>query len=572
MRSARSPVARAASSTDGTFGVTAGSELMDEPLAAAVEGHRFEAVEAAEWRNAALDFQSLATLLRSLAAPSPGPGLRASEEALDEMVLRRLAADEAVARRCADRSAMLRLWEACQTPDFRKTTLEDHLRLVRDLFGHLTTDKGEVPEDWMAERLRHLDRTDGEIDALSARLAGVRTLAYVANRPDWLSDAGHWRDKSRDLEDRLSDILHEKLMARFVDRRTSALLRGLGQHEDLLAGVGGDGTVTVEGHVVGRLAGLRFDPARGVGLLEQKALRAAAERAVAPEVNRRLGRLAAEPDEAFALSPDGLVLWRGEAAGALADDRPFSPSVRLFGELGATPARARAARRLEAFVAAEAGRKLGALKRLSDAVAGGTLRGLARGLAYRLIEAGGVIDRRTVATELRALSQGERRVLRGLGVRIGAFCLYLPSQLQTDAVLFSNAFASRASPTRALGLRGQMSVGSHAVSVATLERLDEALRNGPRRGEAVILDDAALSALGWTAAEANSILRGLGFAPTGKAQPGAPVAWRRRRPSPPRPVTPSPPGASPFSVLAALQTPPARKPRPRRRRTSAARA
>jgi len=557
--------------TDGTFGVTAGCEVMDEGMAAAVEGHRFEPVEAAQWRNGALDFQSLATLLRSLAAPAPGQGLRASEEALDETVLRRLAADGAVARRCIDRSAMLRLWDACQTPDFRKTTLEDHLRLVRDLFGHLTTGRGRVPDDWMAERLRHLDRSDGEIDALSARLAGVRTLAYVANRPDWLADAGHWRDRSRDLEDRLSDILHEKLMARFVDRRTSALLRRLGQREELLAGVSGDGTVTVEGHFVGRLAGLRFDPARGVGLLEQKALRAAAERAVAPEVNRRLGRLAAEPDSAFAVTPDGLVLWRGEAAGALADDRPFSPSVRLFGELGSAPARARAARRLEAFVAGEAGRKLGALKRLTDAVASGELRGLPRGLAYRLIEAGGVIDRRTVLNELAALSQGERRVLRSLGVRIGAFSLHLPSQLQPDAALVAAAFAAQASLARALGLRGRMAAGSHAVPVAVLERLDEALRRAPRRGEGMILEDAAREALGWTPAEASAILRGLGFAPVGRPTTGVPLAWRRRRASTPREAKAAGSPGSPFSVLSVLQSAPSRKPR-RRRRASAARA
>jgi ATP-dependent RNA helicase SUPV3L1/SUV3 len=557
---------------DGTFGVTAGSDDLDEAMIAAVEAHRFEPVKAAEWRNGALDFQSLAALLRSLAAPAPGPGLRASEEALDEIVLRRLAAEEAVARRCADRSALLRLWDACQTPDFRKTTLEDHLRLVGDLFGHLTTGKRRIPEDWMGERLGHLDRSDGEIDALSARLAGVRTLAYVANRPDWLSDPGHWREKSRDLEDRLSDILHEKLMARFVDRRTSALLRGLGQREEILAGVSSDGTVSVEGHFVGNLRGLRFDPARGVGALEQKALRAAAEKAVAPEVNRRLGRLVAEADEAFALSPDGLVLWRGEAAGVLADDRPFSPSVRLFGELGSTPARERAARRLEAFVAAEAGRRLGALKRLTDAVANGSVRGLPRGLAYRLIEAGGVIDRRAVHADIAALRQGERRVLRGLGVRIGTFCLYLPSQIQTDAALFAAAFAANATGPRALGLRGQMSAGPRAVPVANLERLGEAVRQAPRRGGAVILENSVFEALGWTEAELAVILRGLDFTPVKGAAHTGSQAWRRGRIAPPRASDRSAIAESPFSALAALQSPPPRRPRRRRRRVSAARA
>ncbi len=554
--------------SDGTFGITAGCEPMDDETIEAVESHRFEAAPAARWRNAALDFASLATLLRSLAAPAPRDGLQASEQALDETVLRLLAADEAIVRRCADRSAMLRLWDTCQTPDFRKTTLEDHVRLVRDLFARLTTGTGRVGDDWMAERLGHLDRLDGEIDALSTRLAGVRTLAYVANRPDWLADAAHWRERSRALEERLSDTLHDKLTARFIDRRTSALLRGLGGAEDPLAGVGSDGAVTVEGHFVGRLRGLAFEGARGSGALEQKALRAAALRAVGPEVNRRLGRLAAEPDTAFGLEPSGLVLWGGDAAGMLTNDKPFTPVVRLLGELGAAPARERAARRLEAFVAAEAGRRLGALRRLSIAVETGALRGLARGVAWRLIEAAGVIDRRPVEADLACLSQAERRTLRVLGVRIGAFCLFLPDQLNDASAPFAAAFASQAAaPARALALRGRLDIGGVVLDVARLERLAGILRRAPIRDGGLVFDDAARSALGWSDDEAKAVLRGLGFSSRRGPEPGRETLWRRPR-KPPAVRVPDravPPAGSPFSALAALAPTPTRRPRRRRR-------
>jgi len=544
---------------DGTFGVTGGCEDMDADLVASVEEHRFEPVTEAQWRNGALDFQSLAALLRSLAEPAPRTGLKASAEALDETMLRQLAADEAITRVCADRSALFRLWDACQTPDFRKTTLDDHIRLVRDVFGHLTSGPRRVPDDWMAGQLRQLDRADGEIDALSTRLAGVRTLAYVANRPDWLADADHWRGLTRALEDRLSDTLHEKLMARFIDRRTSALMRGLGQDREILAGVAGDGTVTVEGHFVGRLSGLRFDADPGTSVLEQKALRAAAQRAVGPELARRLGALAAEPHEAFALTPDGVALWRGEAAGALANDQPFNPIVRLYGELGPAPARERAARRLEAFVAAEAGWRLERLKALGEAIASGSIRGLARGLAFRLIESGGVLDRRAVETELRSLSSAERRMLRSLGVRIGAFSLYLPSQVTPRALAFAQAFAARtASPARALGLRGLLAVGPRTIAVATLERLDELLRTG-----GMVLSDQARDELGWSEDEARRILRGLGFVPVRRPKPGAPTLWRRRGMGPGRPASEKIAPASPFAALAALKAP---APANRRRR------
>ncbi|WP_374571355.1 helicase-related protein [Phenylobacterium sp.] len=569
---------------DGTFGVTGEAVEMDPDLVEAVEHHRFEPVGAAEWRNAKLDFSSLPNLMGSLARPPERPGLKLSAESLDEITLRQLAADPDVAHRCRDRQALMRLWDVCQTPDFRKTSNEEHLRLAREFFGWLTSRDRKIPEDWMAGQFKHLDRADGEIDTLSSRLASVRTLAYVANRPDWLADAAGWQGRTRALEDRLSDTLHERLMARFVDRRTSALMRALRVREDVLAGVGPDGAVTVEGHYVGRLTGVAFEAAQGGSLLEEKALRAAANAAVAPEIARRLGALAGEPDEAFALTPDGVVLWRGEAAGALAGGTPFSPRVRLYGELGPGHARERAARRLEAFVAAEAGRRLAPLRRLEAAVAEGRIKGLARGIAYRLIETGGVLDRAAVREETRALSQVERRALKGLGVRLGAFSLYLPGLMKPAAMRFAQAFAGGAwrpptdRPSRlpdpapapaALSAFGLRAAGRLAVPVEALERLDELLRGAPKQGQAVLFSDQAREELGWSADETHAILRAVGFLPAGKAAPGEPQAWRRRG-EPRKPQAAKAPAASPFAALAALKAAPPRKPRAGRRRRKAA--
>jgi ATP-dependent RNA helicase SUPV3L1/SUV3 len=574
---------------DGTFGVTGEAEDMDPDLVEAVEQHHFQPVLAAEWRNSKLDFSSLANLMRSLAQPPGREGLTLAAEALDESTLRQLAQDPDVADRARDRAALIRLWDVCQTPDFRKLAPEDHVRLMKDFFFHLTGGRRRVPEDWIARQYAHLDRTDGDIDALAARLASARTLAYVANRPDWLGDAAGWQVQMRGLEDRLSDTLHEKLMARFVDRRTSALMRGLRVREDMLAGVAADGAVTVEGHFVGRLTGVQFEAAQGSSLLEEKALRAAATHAVGPEIARRLGKLAAEPDEAFQLNPDGMVLWRGEAAGVLDGGQLFAPRVRLFGELGHDVARQRAARRLEAFVAGEANRRLAALRRLEAAVEGGQLRGLARGVAYRLIEAGGVLDRAEVREEIRTLSQVERRALRALGVRLGAFSVWLPALLKAEARALTQTLAARdalhwrpspsalnrlpqpAPGARALSAYGLRAVRGYAAPVEQLERLDELLRGAVKQGGGVLLSEQAREELGWSEAEANEILRGLGFAPANRPKAGAPIAWRRRaergRAKAEAPAAPRP--HSPFAALAALQTAPAPPPaarRPRRRR------
>jgi ATP-dependent RNA helicase SUPV3L1/SUV3 len=568
---------------DGTFGVTGEAEDMDPDLVLAVEEHRFEPVVNAEWRSSRLEFASLPALLGSLTRAPDRDGLKPAAEALDETTLRALAGDPEVAERARGRAAIERLWDVCQTPDFRKVAAEEHVRLSKEFFLHLASGRQRIPEDWIARQYAGLDRTDGEIDTLAARLSSVRTLAYVANRPNWLDDPAGWQGRTRALEDRLSDTLHEKLMARFVDRRTSALMRGLRVREDMLAGVAADGSVTVEGHFVGRLSGVTFEVAQGSSVLEEKALRAAATHAVGPEIARRLGRLAAEPDEAFALSPDGTLLWRGEAAGVLAGGEPFRPRVRLLGDLGPEPARQRAGQRLEAFVASEAGRRLGALRKLETAVAEGRIKGLARGVAFRLIEAGGVIDRAMVRTEVRALSQVERRMLRGLGVRLGAYSLYLPSLLRPEARALTQTLTDRDAPgwrpppgevsplpaatppARALSAFGLRAVRGLAVPVEQLERLDELLRAAPKAAGGVVLSDQARDELGWSQDQARTILRGLGFAQL--KRPGEATVWRRRFEKE-FAVERKPAAAphSPFAALAALQAPPTRRPRRRKSR------
>jgi ATP-dependent RNA helicase SUPV3L1/SUV3 len=572
---------------DGAFGVTGDAPDLDPDIVAAVEGHVFPAVMAAEWRNPRLDFQSIQALMRSLAAAPPAPGLRLSAESQDETTLRQLSTDDMIIRRTRDRSNLMRLWEVCQTPDFRKTTQDEHTRLLGTLFEHLTQGDRRLPEDWMHGQFASLDRADGDIDALSSRLARVRTLAYVANRADWLADPQTWQGRARSLEDRLSDTLHQSLMQRFVDRRTSALLRSLSQRAGpILGGIDGDGAVTVEGHLVGRLAGFHFEPERGATALENRALRGAVERVVAPEVARRLGALASEGDEAFALAPGGVVNWRGEAGGEIVGGEPFAPRVRLIGEFGAEPQRERAARRLEAFAAAEATRRFYALKHLKEAIEDGRLRGLARGLAYQLVEQFGVLDRRVADARIKLLSRNERRTLKALGVRFGAFSLYLPSLLEPRAQLLALAYAELASgswrpdpgklnplprPTprpEALSLRGLRPVGQLAAPIGELERLDALARAAwPEGAGAIDVTDALLAELGWRRDDAHHILRALGFARVreGEGEGVDRAVFRRRTTSEPSTLKAGP-AATPFAALAALTKPAERRTRRRKRR------
>ncbi|OYX31511.1 MAG: phosphonate-binding protein [Brevundimonas subvibrioides] len=465
-------------------------------------------------------------------------------------------------------ATIMRLWEACQLPDFQKTTLDEHARLSRDVFMALTGKRGRLTDDWFAPRFAEVDRDDGQIDQLSARLAGVRTLSYIANRPDWVADAKGWRERTRALEDRLSDVLHERLTARFVDRKTTALIRSLHDREASLAEVAGDGVVTVDGEAVGHLEGVRFAPSSGGSALADRTLKTAALRAVGPEIARRLGRLAADADTAFTVSPDGDVLWQGALAARIIGGDPFSPRIRLIGDLGPQAARDRAQRRIEAFLSSEAGRALRDLRRLKTAIETGTLTGLPRGLAFRLVEAGGVIDRREVERDLAALSHAERRTLKTFAVRVGVHSVWLPGVLKPRGRALAQAFVAdepfhpRAegltvipdpppSP-RALSAHGLRAIGRVAAPVETLERLAEHRRTA----RTADLPDAALADLGWTTAEARAIL-------------GALRVPRAKQPDrSDRPV--APPKDSPFAALAALTAPPAsvRRKRPRRKARS----
>ncbi|QQQ17317.1 phosphonate-binding protein [Brevundimonas vitis] len=555
---------------DGTFGVTGETEELDPDLVEQVVEHRFDPVEAAEWRNGRLDFDSLPDLLRSLVALPQRRGLSLSEQALDETLLRRLMTDEDIQKVGRSRGGLMRLWEACQLPDFEKTTLDEHARLAKSIFQALTGPTGRLEEDWIAPRFQALDREDGQIDQLSARLSGVRTLSYVANRPDWLRGAKEWRERTRVLEDRLSDVLHERLTARFVDRRTTALLRSLNDSVGPLADVSADGAVHVDGEAVGRLDGVHFRPETGGSALADRTLKTAALRAVGPEITRRLGRLAADDDSQFSVTPTGDVLWRGDLAARITGPEPFAPRVRLIGDLGPQAARERAQRRIEAWLAAEAGRALRDLRRLKQAVETGSLKGLPRGIAFRLIEAGGLIDRRDVARDLAALSQVERRTLRTFAIRVGTHSVWLPGLMKPRARAFALAFTGTAPlvpssagtliPTppvvpsaRALSAMGLRHLGPWLAPVEALETLADrrtaAAAAEPGRPPRLTPED--LAALGWTEVQARQITQAL-------------KTDRARQPDKPG-TAPRPVKDSPFAALAALTAEaPARKTQPRK--------
>lgn len=418
---------------DGAFGETGECPPFDEEIIERVEQHEFEAVQAVHWRNPALSFDSVPALIASLEAPPERSGLLRVRGADDEIALKHVSQDAEIDERVRTSDDVARLWEVCQLPDFRKSSPDEHARLISRIAGYRLSKLGRVPSAWISAELEKLDRTAGDLDQLQSRLAHVRTWTYASNRSDWLEDAGEWRIRTRDIEDKLSDALHEALTQRFIDRRTSALLKGLKREDALLAGITPEGEVSVEGHFVGRLEGLEFKPdPRALGL-EGRAVRNAAWRALGPEVAQRLRAITDAADEAFVLERDGRIKFDHAVIARVAESNALlKPRVELVGgETAAEPARAAARERVQTWLDGCVRSDLRPLVTLERAWREGALPSAARGLAFRLVENDGALDREAI--DLNELTPEARKALAKLGVRLGRHVIYMPALIKPRA-------------------------------------------------------------------------------------------------------------------------------------------
>ncbi len=408
---------------DGTFGTTAEAGGMEAELVEAVEEHAFDPVTAVYWRNRALDFRSPLGLLRSLEEKPLVPELLRVRPPEDQQALASLARDPEIETRAGDREAVRLLWEVCQIPDFQKILSDQHRRLLARIFHHLRENDGRLPDDWVAAQITRLDRADGDIDILTARIAHVRTWTFISHRADWLKDARHWQEKARAIEDKLSDALHERLTQRFVDRRAAVLVRRMRSGEDLLAAIRKNGEVLVEGEHVGQLEGFEFRLDHGIDKTDARAVLAATRRALGREIPARLARLEADGDGAFRLDEEGRLFWReAEVARLAAGDSPLAPRVRSnASEFLDGRARERLRQRLEPWLTRHLRNRLKPLFALEEA----PLEGAARGLAFQVAEALGVIPRSAAAAQIGALGKAERRALAALGLKLGAQSVYL---------------------------------------------------------------------------------------------------------------------------------------------------
>jgi ATP-dependent RNA helicase SUPV3L1/SUV3 len=563
---------------DGTFGTTGSCAPLPDEIVEAVETHVFDPIESLAWRNSSLDFSHIDRLLDSLTAPPPIPGLTRGNDASDLETLAALAREPEI-RALAQGGRQVRLlWEACQVPDFRKITDDSHVRLCARIYGYLAHGQ-TLPADWLDQQFTALAGTEGDIDTLMARLSGVRVWSYIAARNDWIADASAWQNRARDIEDKLSDVLHERLTARFVDRRAAHLMRRLEEVEsgdDLLSAVTASGEVVVEGHPVGHVAGFAFLPDPLAEGPEKRLVQRAARRSLREEMPRRVTLLEAAGNAAFLLNKEHQISWDGAPVARLRPGASFArPSIEVLdSEFLDGAQRERIRLRLQAWID---GWIADCLAPLFTAAARAQQNADLRGPLHLLVEEGGV-----VFNLADSVPQGLRGHLKAIGVRAGRFALYVPDLLKPRAAAaraqlwalrariavpdlphpgMVSVPAAEATHAAFLQSMGWVLAGPVLLRLDIAERIAAELAYSTRGGPAPVPLEIG-QRLGVRADLVPAILRGLGLrilpapqlAPSVYGPPSPPMlASPRKRPAEPQALKQAVRPDHPFAALAALR-------------------
>ncbi|MEA1014438.1 helicase-related protein [Sphingosinicella sp. LY1275] len=551
---------------DGTFGTLLldgerSAEFTPEEISA-IEEHRFAPMDFLYWREGEPSFRSVEALVRDLERRPGEAGLRPAPEAVDLAVLKRLAEDPEVRGRAVGPDRVRRLWSACGLPDFRKTGPDHHARLVARLYAFLTEGNGRIPQGWYAEQVARLDNVQGDIDTLADRIAGVRTWAYIAHRADWLLDPAAMAERTRKVEEKLSDALHERLTQRFVDRRTAVLMRDVGGKgaAEFPVIVDEQGEVSVGTYPIGRLEGFHFEVDPAARHADRKMLLATAERRLGGEFEKRAAALVADTDEHFTLRTDAdqivAILWRGHEVARLGPGKNLlSPRVLLDRRLERLSDRGREAAiaRLKTWVAHQIESVLGPLRKVGAAGQDPALPAAVRSVLAMVADEGGSLARSEVAEALGQVPKEQRRLISRLRIRIGALDLFMIDLLKPEAVRWRTALraarAGRPMPLlpppasvvldtpgeerRALlGRLGFRALGPQMLRVDMVERLARHAHEARAGKQPSVVDEALATSLGLQPPAVARLMKEIGFRPSAGA---AGWVWKgrgRKRPEP----------------------------------------
>ena len=418
---------------DGTFGITGQCKQLTSDEIEKLEKHELNKIDMLYWRNAKINFDSLDNLVSSLEEKTNNEFLKRINDCEDEKVLKFLIKNNENLKDKHSKDYIKTLWECCQIPDFSKKAYGNHTEVVKKVFEFLTSKSGKVTNDYMKKQLEYLDKYNGNIDTLTNRISNVRTWAYVANKKNWTSNYDYWIERTKYIEDKLSDKLHEELTKSFIDKRISVLSRNLKQNISLTTEIKNDNEVIIDGQYMGRLKGMKLELDLKSGSLKTdiKSLRKAARQAIAPELMKRANKIISS--EIFKLNDDHKIYWMDDPIAYIVRGKNYlNPKIELLvDEAIDAESKERLKIYLEKKLRELISSELSNLVNLSKAE---FKNNYARALCYQLFENNGVIKREKVHHMMKNISKEDRLILRKIGVKIGRYHIFLPRMLKPSAV------------------------------------------------------------------------------------------------------------------------------------------
>ena len=418
---------------DGSFGITGDCKEISPEEVELLENHKFEEIRTLFWRNSNLNFNNPISLIKSLEEKPQVEWLRKIHECEDEKALKYFLKDQKILNREFDKKTLMLLWECCQIPDFVKKTYGNHFEVIGNVFKFLTSKKGLISEDYMRLQLMKLDKLDGNVDSLSNRIANVRTWSYVSNKNNWVENQSYWIEKTKHLEDRLSDRLHEELTKTFIDKRASVLARGLKQDMEFKTEILQNNDVKIDDQFIGKIKGLKLELDLKKGALETdiKSLKKAARQTIGPELEKRVQSII--DTGLISLNEDFKIYWNDFPIAKLTTGNDYlNPNFDLIVD---DIIEQNTKQKLNDYVNKWIHSKINnVLKSLIDLKNIKENNSSIKALAYQLYENNGVLKRDQVSEYLKNLEQNERKILRDLGVKFGRYHVFLYQLIKPEAV------------------------------------------------------------------------------------------------------------------------------------------
>ncbi len=418
---------------DGSFGITGDCKEISPEEVELLENHKFEEIRTLFWRNSNLNFNNPISLIKSLEEKPQVEWLRKIHECEDEKALKYFLKDQKILNKEFDKKTLMLLWECCQIPDFVKKTYGNHFEVIGNVFKFLTSKKGLISEDYMRLQLMKLDKLDGNVDSLSNRIANVRTWSYVSNKNNWVENQSYWIEKTKHLEDRLSDRLHEELTKTFIDKRASVLARGLKQDMEFKTEILQNNDVKIDDQFIGKIKGLKLELDLKKGALETdiKSLKKAARQTIGPELEKRVKSII--DTGLINLNEDFKIYWNDFPIAKLTTGNDYlNPNFDLIVD---DIIEQNTKQKLNDYVNKWIHSKINnVLKSLIDLKNIKENNSSIKALAYQLYENNGVLKRDQVSEYLKNLEQNERKILRDLGVKFGRYHVFLYQLIKPEAV------------------------------------------------------------------------------------------------------------------------------------------